>query len=467
MNESTQKKLTAIAENRPKIYNNGVKNGIRVGKQEILANSKYIEKTATGKVINLTDVSEVYHKVKVYGDGQEVDVYGKNFYDNSRLMTKTDDGAVASRVQSGYLIPVAHNTNYVISATNVTTQPSYSIKGWKKENYIGTPSWNDLWSLGDVIKNNHQGSFDTGDYDYISFRTWAENSSYGVTEDTLFQLELGTPTPYEPYTHQTITATPMGTEISSMCPNMTFIADDDIQVNYYSSFGMAEKELAMWNALTNYGKRRSFLYGFRFMNLDGIGSPKPGLVVFGANDNHNYAFANLSGTTLPNNIDCSQISPTNRNAGNMFNGSAQLVAIPDDMNIPALVRYEGTYYGCRKLRRAGTMRFGEHTEECLNAFLKCESLEQIWFEGVICCDINLQWSKSLDEESLVSLAVSLAHLIETGENPEGSNVPDGLQFTKTVTLSPESWAILDNTLYPNTGLSCAEFITTVKGWLRA
>ena len=59
------------------------------GKQSVIANSKYIEKQATGKVISLTDVSEVAHKVKVYGDGQEVEVYGKNllpypYYETSR-----------------------------------------------------------------------------------------------------------------------------------------------------------------------------------------------------------------------------------------------------------------------------------------------------------------------------------------------------------------------------------------------
>ena len=52
------------------------------GKQSVIANSKYIEKTASGKVIRLDDVSEVAHKVVVKADTPtEVTVCGKNLFD--------------------------------------------------------------------------------------------------------------------------------------------------------------------------------------------------------------------------------------------------------------------------------------------------------------------------------------------------------------------------------------------------
>jgi hypothetical protein len=80
----------------------------------------------------------------------------------------------------------------------------------------------------------------------------------------------------------------------------------------------------------------------------------------------------------------------------------------------------------------------------------------------------------LDEESLQSLTQSLADFIIIENNPTGSNIAEGQAFTKTITLSPESWAILDNlefippegTGYP-TGFSCTTIITTAKGWNRA
>ena len=51
------------------------------GKQDVIDNSKYIEKSASGSVIRLDDVSEVAHKVKVKADTPtEVKVYGKNLF---------------------------------------------------------------------------------------------------------------------------------------------------------------------------------------------------------------------------------------------------------------------------------------------------------------------------------------------------------------------------------------------------
>ena len=68
----------------------GIDEVFESGKNEILFNSKYLEKQATGNVIALNDVSEVYHKVKVYADEPtEVDVYGKNLFNNELVNTKS------------------------------------------------------------------------------------------------------------------------------------------------------------------------------------------------------------------------------------------------------------------------------------------------------------------------------------------------------------------------------------------
>lgn len=437
------------------------------GRQDVIAESKYIPKTVTGKVISLTDVSEVAHKVKVYGDGQEVEVYGKNLYDNSRLMTKMDDGTPASRIQSGYLIPVAHNTNYVISATNVTTQPFYSIKGFTKENYIATPSWNDLWSLGDIIKNNHQGSFDTGDYDYISFRTWAENSSYGVTEDTLFQLELGTPTPYEPYTKQTITATPTGTEIDSMCPNMNFIADSDITVDYYSSFGMNEERRRVFNTFQQGGQRQNYSYAcfgdnfsddtfypifdFHPTNImqmfynsrvtDLLGTFERQKVVFDTSNciTANHAFCNCQTKRLPI-IDLSKASTNS------------------------------VFYKATNLWYIEKIISSENTVWHNDAFGYLSALVHCPFEGVIASDINLKDCSLLDAKSALSLCGSLKWL----EWVSGEDGEDHREKDVTVTLHPNVWKMLekydqfgqliDETPEEEIGIPMIEHIIGDKGW---
>ena len=101
------------------------------GKQSVISNSKYIEKSATGKFINLTDVSEVSHKVKVfgvgnevevYGVGNEVEVYGKNLFDGVLESGYIDnDGTLKNyngTVRSASYIPVLPNTSYSLSTKN-------------------------------------------------------------------------------------------------------------------------------------------------------------------------------------------------------------------------------------------------------------------------------------------------------------------------------------------------------------
>jgi hypothetical protein len=96
------------------------------------------------------------------------------------------------------------------------------------------------------------------------------------------------------------------------------------------------------------------------------------------------------------------------------------------------------------------------------SFQACSQFTHCIFSGVIANDINLQWSKLLDAESLVSLAVAAKDFFVGGE-----------PFTKTMTLSEESKAILRNTVYPDPqqyaqdGASCMVVLEERKGWIIA
>lgn len=460
------------------------------GKQSVIANSKYIPKTATGKVINLTDVSEVAHKVKVYGDGQEVEVYGKNLFDVYLWQDESTAGGLTIKY-------IPQEDCIEINGTS-TKQASYFMKdinvplfvgeqySFKSEVVSGTVSGVDgtnyaLCYLGtknkptDSLTNWHSVSV-RNSYTQTKGATQSHlaNAWFYVSADVTFdklkvrlQLEKGTTSDYEPYTKQTITATPVGTEIESICPNMTFITYSDAEANllveYFSSFGMAEKELAMWNALTERGAKISYVYAFSATDFSGYTIPtglcKPKQAI-------GNMFYNYQGVELPKGVDCSEFDNTTTtvsyHATTMFAYSKKLKHIYD-MGIPA-TKYTQTYRSCEQLETIEVIRSNEQSTFDVNSFSSCGKLRHCIFSGIIASDINLQWSPLLDEESLVSLAVSLAHLIETGENPEGTNVPGNLQFTLTVTLSEESKAILNTTLYPETGLSCMDFIKSVKGW---
>lgn len=454
----------------------GVEEVFEAGRNDVLCNSKYIPKSATGKVISLTDVSEVAHKVKVKGDGQEVEVYGKNLLPYPYEKTTITSGAITFTVNADSSVSAVGTSTAIANFQMATKLP---MKGGKTYTF-STGSANVTVLL--TYKKGNGSTYYLPATSAHASMTWEDDFelvSFGVrvlsgvtVNETIYPIIVEGSNydgKWEPYTHQTITATPNGTEIDSMCPNMNFFADADITVDYYSSFGMAEKELAMWNALTNYGARYSYSRAFAYTDYTGYTIPsglcRPTKVI-------GDMFYCYHGTELPRGIDCSGFDVsstlTSYHCNNTFAYSTNLTHIYD-MGIPANKTYTGVCINCKALKSIEIIRCSEESIFDNNSFNGCSALTHVIFSGVIASDINLQWSKNLDTESLVSLAVTLAHLITTECNPEGTNVPEGLQFTLTVTLSPESWAILENTPYPgiDSSISCADFITSAKGWLRA
>jgi hypothetical protein len=441
--------------------------GFEAGKQEVISNSKYIPKTVTGKVISLTDVSEVAHKVKVYGDGQEVEVYGKNLFDISTdtKFTQQEDG---SYVNNTKIAPTEIPLNlpygkYVIS---------YDLKCAVGRNaririHLKDGTTTDLYQ----VSTNEFLHFEHAIVGEIV--AWTINYSSAPLQGEVTikdaQIEVGSvATPYEPYTKQTITATPEGTEIDSMCPVMNFIADEDITVDYYSSFGMAEKELAMWNAITNFGAKSDWRLSFSHTNFSGYTIPtglcRPTTAI-------GNMFAQYRGNELPRGVDCSGFDATKTDLTYhcyyTFASSTSLKHIYD-MGIPAVKSYDRAYYNCTSLVRIEIIRSDENSNFSVNCFNNCPKLTHVIFSGVIASDINLQWSKLLDDESLVSISVALCDLVFSGFG-------DGWG-SRTLTLSAESIARLkelpyppddlnpEGTPYAENGESCYTVIVSRKGW---
>lgn len=436
------------------------------GRQDVIAESKYIPKSATGKIITLTDVSEVAHKVKVVGVGNEVEVYGKNLCDYTKAEARSSattvtivDGGVEFTGDFYFRIPVSLNRG---------TTYSFNFSGG-----ASTAQWCFAYDGSNnisVVKylNNSLTTKTDEDVKYIYVYPFSTSGGGTVTIINI-QLELGAAsTKYESYTHQTIMATPLGTEVSSLCPNMTFIADEDIQVNYYSSFGMAEKELAMWNAITNFGAKSDWRLSFSHTNFSGYTIPtglcRPTTAI-------GNMFAQYRGNELPRGVDCSDFDATKTDLTYhcyyTFASSTSLKHIYD-MGIPAVKSYDRAYYNCTSLVRIEIIRSDENSAFSVNCFNNCPKLTHVIFSGIIASDINLQWSPLLDDESLVSISVALCDLVFSG-------LGDGWG-SRTLTLSAESIARLKELPYPpddlnpegqpyaEDGASCYEVIVGRKGW---
>lgn len=425
------------------------------GKADIISNSKYIEKQATGKVIRLDDVSEIAHKVKVYGDNQEVEVcvnilrqpYYQNKLTNAGVTwTVNDDGSVSavgtstatSNFQMAINLPLESGKTYTFrtGSTNVTVLMTYTVNGSTK--YLTTTSAEANLTWED-------------EYELVSFGIRVLS---GVTVD-----EIVCPVIYESGTKQTtITATPNGTEIDSMCPNMTFIADTDITVDYYSSYGMVEKELAMWNALTNCGAREVYSNAFAYTDYSGYTIPKglckPRQVI----GNMFYVY---QGAELPKGVDCSEFNVSTTvqsyHLHNTFAYSPKLKRIYD-IGIPAnVISYSGTYRSCLALKTIEIIRSAGNTTFDANCFNGCSKLTHVIFSGVIASGINLQWSLLLDLESVVSLFKCLKTFAST----------DTDYMTKTLTLSAETWELTKSDEFKAEfdGMT-GEEICTQKGWIK-
>lgn len=427
------------------------------GRQDVISKSKYIPKTAIGKVISLTDVSEVAHKVKVYGDNQEVDVCGKNLFveDVNKWSNYSHFGS-----KWGFELPYGL-ADVTLSAT---LKSGYEAKSITMTLYVdnGDGTYKQLSYLQVTGNASKSYSLDaTKKHIVLCLSSSYQSTVANLVEPYYWQLESGTTaTPYEPYTKQTITATPVGTEIDSMCPNMTFITYSDAEANllvdYYSSFGMAEKELAMWNSLTNYGAREVYSGAFSYTDYSGHTIPKglckPRQVI----GNMFYVY---QGVELPKGVDCSEfnVSTTTQSyhAHNTFAYSPKLKHIYD-IGIPAnVMNYTGTYRSCSALETIEIIRSAENTTFDTNCFNGCSKLTHVIFSGVIASDINLQWSPLLDEESLRSLVLCLRF------SGDSSNRP-------TLTLHPDSWAKMDGMDWSDVGYSdVREYIAIEAGFFFA
>lgn len=455
---------TAKVEGYSEGQKKGFTDGKEVAEEEFLYKSKYIPKTATGKVISLTDVSEVAHKVKVYGDNQEVEVLGKNLFDANTNNWGTY--YASNNYRYGFEIP----SGFTMINLSATRKSGYEVKTANMTLYRvdGDEIYTQLKGASFTEGGNITFRLDATKKHVLICLSTTTPSILATLIDTFdWQLEVGSlATSYEPYTHQTITAIPDGTEINSMCPNMTFIADSDITVDYYSSFGMAEKELAMWNAFTNYGTRENYTYGWAYSDYSGYTIPD-GLCK--SKVSMAQLFYAYQGVELPKGVDCSVFdTSTTTQMYHCYNTFAYAVNLKRiyDMGIPAVKYYSATYRSCSNLESIEIIRVNESSVFDNNCFNGCSKLTHVIFSGVIANDLNTQWCP-LDDDSLISIVEALRNLYEDVDWDTGE-IPD-----RTLILHPDCWVRLKSMIYPDKGAIEAGLTYTYydlilrKGWKTA
>lgn len=442
----------------------GLEQGIEQGKQEAISNSKYIEKTASGKVIRLDDVSEVAHKVVVKADTPtEVKVYGKNLFNNDISLLKEVTFTGSSGTQStrvGYEICGLPSGTYTFTLKTLNNADKfvYGLINDKDGNFVAPCS---LLAQQASSTTNHTPltiTVNEGDkiYIYNGIATSVTNT-IKVFENVQIQLSAySTGGDYEEYQCQTITATPEGTEIPSICPTMTFLAENDITVDYYGSYSKHE----WWGKYLNNGKVQPSNMIFAGVGWkDTVFDP-----LFDINMSNSSSAFNSSGITdLRGILQKNGVSLIFNDSNTSYNQHFSVFTYSKIKYIPYLklpltsVAY-GWFTNCAQLIEVDGYECTEkHTFEASSGanktFQGCHNLVHIIFHGVIANTINMQDCKKLYLESLISLFMRLADF----------RYSDNI-YTKTITLSSESWALTETQEFMDAMLTDGKNYAYNIGW---
>lgn len=399
-------------------YDEGYADGKQAEYDRLVDPTKIIEKTVSGSVIRVDDVSEIPHKCTVSVDKDaSVSVCGKSLLNITGREVSTDSNTAntAARSLNGNQLFVGMAAS---GHLNKVTLDYYSVDDncvTLKSAYIG-------YGIGfDVrVKPGVTYTFSCKEKQNVGFTFYDADGvmiSNGVTQQTVtftapenakwvivsvtamssgtefvytnIQLELGSATEYEPYQVTTHAITAGQTiEVDSICPTMTLFADNDatITFGYHKSWGMQTEYDRFWDAYQQNGNKTNYDQAFAYTHwTDETYNPKYDIVCNGSNSTR-QAFYNgrMTSTKVPIRVKNTELNAT-------FTGSS-VKTIP-------LLELDGIT-GIRN-----------------NPFSGCSALENITIEGSIEADISFQWSTKLSNASIWSIAMALAWMnTDAGEN---------------------------------------------------
>ena len=237
---------------------------------------------------------------------------------------------------------------------------------------------------------------------------------------------------------------------------MNFLTDSEITVDYYGSYGMQTEYDRFWDDYQENGKRTNYSYAFAHTGwTDRTFKPKYDIALSGGAQMFYYSrITDLVGILEKQGV---VINTSNASSVTYMYGYSVLTRIPlTDLSSATNTTY--LYAGDTALISIEKIISSEKTVFANNSFNNCKALEHCIFEGTIASDINLQWSTKLDLESLGSLFRCLKNYL--ADDPDNAH-------TKTVTLSAESWALLDTYVYENGWNDyngAKDVVSTCLGW---
>lgn len=262
--------------------------------------------------------------------------------------------------------------------------------------------------------------------------------------------------------HAAVSAIPEGTPTSEYGERiqreiMNLQQQADSQYNHGLEEGRQAQYDEFWDALQNYGKRADYAYAFATGWNDKTFTPKYDIIPTGCTNTFYYSdIGNLEG--ILNNrgvvLDTSKVINITYGFGYSTITHIPVVNLSKATNTTYLFANFGntsTLFSRNRLVSIRKIISSETTVFAKNTFSGTYHLEHCIFEGTIASSINLQWSSKLDLESGISLLECLCAYTADDANPGA--------YTKTVTLPPEVWSLLD----PHYDGNAQEYVLG-KGW---
>ena len=387
-------KLVKVAENVPKVYD--------AGKKSMVDEGKIIEKTVSGSVISLDDVSEVPHEVSVQLSSDTVtDFSNTNLISRGLNLISFPYPIVSGTNYNGVIVTVQEDGGININGTS-TAEYSFAVcsfSPYKKLNGkyslslgVSLPrkvsaylSMDDAIGNINIISEAENGSTDISDRYCKAIRIWFGK---GATFDNITIYPMFTyntlPLPYEPYKEPISYKSASGTfMIPSQSPYMVLETDTNginITATYHKSWGMQTEYDRFWNAYQNNGGVMNGYYAFSGEAWnDGAYNPKYDIKATGFTN----MFRSSTITNTKVTIDLSEGTGTY-----VFNNATKLITVPK-----IIVNKNIDFTGW---------------------FASCALLTEIRFEGTIGKSLDIHWSTKLSMASLASIVVALSDTV-TGQ----------------------------------------------------
>ena len=420
---------------------------------------KIIEKTATGTLIRVDDVSEIPHKCTVSADKEtNATVCGKNLLakadektTNGITLTMDTDGTIHLNgtatakawfyLQTAFTLPIA---DYILSAHDATTD---------KVNELGFHFVDNSFNVGNIATVAITG--------VKSYNKKVQQVLFSIANGTelndatfRLQVETGTTfTDYEPCKNKSYTLTAGQTiEIDSLCPIMIVSSSNDatITLDYNKSWGMQTEYDRFWDVFQNYGNRKAYRHAFRGCTFnEQIFKPKyditPGEADFmfaynGATTGEPY-IADIKGLLEQAGVILDTSQATNMD---YFCYLSNKVTRLPSISYESSKKVNNAFYNCPALQSIDELILKEDGTNTFNSvFNACNSLTHMIVRGTIGNNgFNVQWCP-LDHESLMSIINALMYVGHTytktstvvepvGFYPSGQNfAPDWPAYTTT------------------------------------